>query len=164
VHNITLRPISAALLPKSFSRATSDSFEEDIPTIYHEVELEVMVETSTKSIPHPVLGSGLYDSEHVGGSEKTAGPSVPREKENPGVSFEDAKRTRQFNIAVFGGMSSVPSKTRILICSAGGTGKTALIGKSDLSHILLRNGLSFSFLMVSPPRTFHKRYLPRLGI
>jgi hypothetical protein len=110
VNNITLRPISAALLPKSFSRATSDSFEEDIPTIYHEVELDVMVETSTKTIPHPVPGSGLYDSEHVGGSEKTAAPSVPREKENSGVSFGDAKRTRQFNLAVLGGMSSVPSR------------------------------------------------------
>jgi hypothetical protein len=148
VHNITLRPISAALLPKSFSRATSDSFEEDIPTIYREVGLDVMVETSTKTIPHPAPGSGLYDSEHVGGSEKTAAPSVPREKENSGVSFEDAKPTRQFNIAVLGGMSSTPSKTRILICSAARAGKTALIGKSDLSLILLRNGLSFSFLMV----------------
>jgi GTPase SAR1 family protein len=30
-------------------------------------------------------------------------------------------------------MSSVPSKIRILICSAGNTGKTALIRKSDHS-------------------------------
>jgi hypothetical protein len=44
VHNITLRPIPAAFLPKSFSRATSDSLEEDIPTIYREVELDIMVE------------------------------------------------------------------------------------------------------------------------
>ncbi|KAJ7837306.1 hypothetical protein B0H13DRAFT_1912557 [Mycena leptocephala] len=47
-------PISAALLPKSFSRASSDSFEKDIPTIYREFELEVMVETSTKTMPPPV--------------------------------------------------------------------------------------------------------------
>jgi hypothetical protein len=64
-----------------------------------------MVETSTKTILHPVPGSGLYDSEHVGGAKKRASRSVPREKENSGVSFEGAKRTRQFNIAVFGGTS-----------------------------------------------------------
>jgi hypothetical protein len=64
-----------------------------------------MVETSTKTNLHPVPGSGLYDSDHVGGAKKRA------EKENSGVSFEDAKRTRQFNIAVFGGTSFVPSKT-----------------------------------------------------
>ncbi|KAJ7282239.1 hypothetical protein C8J57DRAFT_1218470 [Mycena rebaudengoi] len=103
-------PISAALLPKSFSRATSNSFEKDIPTIYREVELDVMVETSIKTIPPRVPGFGLYYSEHVAGSEKKAAPSVPQEN-NSGVSFEDAKRTRQFNIVVLG---------------SGGTGKTAL--------------------------------------
>ncbi|KAJ7282210.1 hypothetical protein C8J57DRAFT_1294846 [Mycena rebaudengoi] len=104
-------PISAALLPKSFSRATSNSFEKDIPTIYREVELDIMVETSTKTIPPRIPGFGLHYSEHVAGSEKIAAPSVPREK-NSGVSFEDAKRTRQFSIVVLG---------------SAGTGKTALI-------------------------------------
>ncbi|KAJ7205418.1 P-loop containing nucleoside triphosphate hydrolase protein [Mycena pura] len=71
-----------------------------------------MVETSTKTIPHPVPGSGLYYSEDVAGSEKAAAPSIPREK-NSGVSFQDAKPTREFNIAVIGGPS--------------GIGKTALV-------------------------------------
>ena len=143
MHNITLRPISAALLPKSFSRATSDSFENDIPTIYREVELDVMVETSTKTILPRVPRFGLYYSENVAESEKTAAPPGPGGKNNSGVSFSDAKRTRQFNIVVLGCMSSVTSKTRILICSVGGTGKTALTGTSDLSLILHLNGSSF---------------------
>ncbi|KAJ7217426.1 ras family-domain-containing protein [Mycena rebaudengoi] len=92
-------PTSAALLPKSFSRATSNSFEKDIPTIYREVELDVMVETSIKTIPPHVPGFGLYYSEHVAGSEKKAAPSVPQDN-NSGVSFSDAKRTRQFNIVL----------------------------------------------------------------
>ncbi|KAJ7908466.1 hypothetical protein B0H13DRAFT_2496770 [Mycena leptocephala] len=91
-------PIAAALLPKSLSRASSDSFEKDIPTIYREVELDVMVETSTKTIPPPVPGFGLYSSENVAGSEKTAAPPVSREKN----SFEDAKLTREFKIVVLG--------------------------------------------------------------
>jgi hypothetical protein len=138
-HNITFRPISAALLPKSFSRATSNYFERDIPTIYREVELDVMVETSTKTIPPRVPGFGLYYSEHGAASEKTAAPSV----KNSGVSLENANRTRQFNIVVLGCMSSVPSNTRILICSGGGTGKTALTGTSEL--------FSFYFVMVCHP-------------
>ncbi|KAJ7110509.1 ras family-domain-containing protein [Mycena epipterygia] len=59
-----------------------------------------MLETSTTTIPPRVPG----------GSEKTAAPSALREK-NSGVSFKDAKRTRQFNIVVLG---------------SGGTGKIAL--------------------------------------
>jgi hypothetical protein len=157
VRNIALRPISAALLPKSFSRVSSGSFEKDIPTIYREVELDVMVETSTKTIPPPVPGFGLYSSENVAGSEKTAAPPVPREKN----SFEDTKFTREFKIVVLGCMSSVPSKTRILICSACGCGKTQLIGTSDLSLIPLPNQVchSTSQWFDLPPRTFHKRYL-----
>jgi hypothetical protein len=87
LHNATLRPISAALLPKSFSRATSDSFENDIPTIYREVELDVMVETSTKTILPRVPRFGLYYSENVAESEKTAAPPGPGEKNNSGVSM-----------------------------------------------------------------------------
>ncbi|KAJ7501547.1 P-loop containing nucleoside triphosphate hydrolase protein [Mycena galericulata] len=78
-------PISAALLPNSFSRATSNSFEKDIPTIYREVELDVRVETSTKTVPPPISGSGSYYSEP-----------------NSGMSSEDAKHTRKFIIAVLG--------------------------------------------------------------
>ncbi|KAJ7282203.1 P-loop containing nucleoside triphosphate hydrolase protein [Mycena rebaudengoi] len=70
-----------------------------------------MVETSTKTIPPRVPGFGLYYSEHVTGSENPAAPSVPGNN-NSGVSFEDAKRTRQFNVIVLG---------------SAGTGKTALI-------------------------------------
>ncbi|KAF8209028.1 ras family-domain-containing protein [Mycena galopus ATCC 62051] len=92
-------PISGTLLPKSFSRASSDSFEKDIPTIYREVELGVMVETSTKTIAPPIPGFGLYYSENVSGSEKTAAPPIPREKKN---SFSDAKITREFKITVLG--------------------------------------------------------------
>ncbi|KAF8185488.1 P-loop containing nucleoside triphosphate hydrolase protein, partial [Mycena galopus ATCC 62051] len=117
-------PISAALLPKSFSRASSDSFEKDIPTIYREVELDAMVETSTKTMPPPVPRFGLYYSENVSGSEKKAAPPIPRENKN---LFTDAQFIPQFNIVVLGCMSSVPSKTRMLICSAFGGGKTQLI-------------------------------------
>ncbi|KAF8197207.1 ras family-domain-containing protein [Mycena galopus ATCC 62051] len=116
-------PISAALLPKSFSRASSNSFEKDIPTIYREVELDVMVETSTKTMPPPVPGFGLYYSENISESEKTAAPPIPREKN----SFSDAKLMRQFQIVVLGCRSSVPSKTRMLIFPAFRGGKTQLI-------------------------------------
>jgi hypothetical protein len=158
VHNITLRPISAALLPKSFSRASSDSFEKDIPTIYREVELEVMVETSTKTMPPPVPEFGLYYSENVSGSKKTAAPPVPREKKN---SFSDTKFIREWKIVVLGCMSSVPSKTRMLICSAFGGGKTQLIGTSDIFLTPFPNQVchSTSQWFDLTPRTFHIQYL-----
>ncbi|KAF8185512.1 P-loop containing nucleoside triphosphate hydrolase protein [Mycena galopus ATCC 62051] len=101
-------PISAALLPKSFSLASSDSFEKDIPTIYREVELDVMVETSTKTMPPPVPRLGLYYSENVSGSEKKAAPPIPREKN----SFSDAKFMGEFKIVVLGSFGG--GKTKLI--------------------------------------------------
>ncbi|KAF8185493.1 P-loop containing nucleoside triphosphate hydrolase protein [Mycena galopus ATCC 62051] len=101
-------PISAALLPKSFSRASSDAFEKHIPTIYREVELDVMVETSTKTMPPPIPRFGLYYSENVSGSEKKPAPPIPREKN----SFSDAQFIRELKIVVLGSFGG--GKTKLI--------------------------------------------------
>ncbi|KAF8206019.1 P-loop containing nucleoside triphosphate hydrolase protein [Mycena galopus ATCC 62051] len=117
------RPLSAALLPNSFSRASSDTLERDIPTTYCQAEFDVSVETSTKlGATSPV--AGLYYSEDIDESgeeprppdsaspEHTVVSSGPRGRMiNRGLSFRNTEFRREFNVAVLGSL---------------GTGKTAL--------------------------------------
>ncbi|KAJ7645005.1 P-loop containing nucleoside triphosphate hydrolase protein [Mycena rosella] len=60
-------------------------------------------------MPPPVPGFGLYYSENVSGSEKTAAPPIPREKKN---SFSDAKFIREFKIVVLGSFGG--GKTQLI--------------------------------------------------
>ncbi|KAJ7780850.1 hypothetical protein DFH07DRAFT_793457 [Mycena maculata] len=107
------RPLAAALLPNSFSLATSSSFEKDLPHICREVEFDVLVESSTNTTPAdesraPV--AGLYYAEHfdIPGQESrahgSASPeqavdlSVPHETMvTSGVAFEND--SQQFTVA-----------------------------------------------------------------
>ncbi|KAF7351987.1 hypothetical protein MVEN_01160900 [Mycena venus] len=102
VVQILRRPLSAALLPNSFSRATSDSLEKYIPTIYREVEFDIMVETSTNVIPP--AATGLYYSEYIDISDEefrsrgSVLPSPPPVKDSA-VSF---KSMQVFKVVVLG--------------------------------------------------------------
>jgi hypothetical protein len=130
-HDIILRPLAAALLPDSFSRATSDSLEKDLPTTYREVEFDIMVATSTQ-LPAPSPVTGLYFSEHIDESgpeassphdaaslEETVTSFVPRERMiNWDTSFSSSQFRRDFNVVVLGGMFSVSSPTRRLMFSS----------------------------------------------
>ncbi|KAF8135299.1 P-loop containing nucleoside triphosphate hydrolase protein [Mycena galopus ATCC 62051] len=112
-HDITLRPLSAALLPNSFSRATSDSLEKDIPTTYREVEFDILVKTSTNATTSRV--PGLYYAEDPDTSEekpkphdsaspeKKAASSISQERIiDWGVSVRSAQSRQQFNVVVLG--------------------------------------------------------------
>ncbi|KAF8206012.1 P-loop containing nucleoside triphosphate hydrolase protein [Mycena galopus ATCC 62051] len=107
------RPLSAALLPNSFSRATSASLEKDIPTTYFMAEFDVLVETSTKLAATPV--AGLYYSEDIDQSGEKPRPPASASPEkmvvssglrgrmiNRGVWFRKTLPWRHFDVLVLG--------------------------------------------------------------
>ncbi|KAJ7780859.1 P-loop containing nucleoside triphosphate hydrolase protein [Mycena maculata] len=119
------QPLSAALLPNYFSLATSGFLEKHLLTLCREVEFDVLVGSSTTTISPANASPGLYYVEHVDASDKESQPRVSASSGQAihlsapletlitsGVSFENVEPTRQFTIAVLGGM---------------GVGKTALI-------------------------------------
>ncbi|KAJ7770313.1 P-loop containing nucleoside triphosphate hydrolase protein [Mycena maculata] len=142
-------PLSAAFLPNSFSCATNSSLDKDVPIMFREVEFDVMVETSTNTIPTiGGAGTGVYYAEHVSASSEEHRPRSPAppdqavgplERMTSGVSFEsDPAPPGQgvdFSIPLDRmGTSSVPLQNasylqeyKIVVLGEGGVGKSPLI-------------------------------------